>query len=237
VSAGCCSAPIYGAVQLVISQRQAHGSKLSWKGKNHSQLCGSYKEAPEREGDEESDPCDQMGGLGNKFVFIHAEQGGKLTNEDQKLVRSRSKPAKYKRRVVKDPETKWISVDGSSFRGGKLLQLAFPVSPSAVPQPQDNRPQAPKTSDAELIRPASRLVSPTVRYLPLVQFAEDLDSSSIGILHSSLFALPSPQQMWPTDRSLTHNVPKFTQACNGLSLSEISASSPRCIRQIGETGF
>jgi hypothetical protein len=164
------------------------------------------------------DPCDS-------FVFIHAEQSGKLAPEHRKLIRSRSKPSTYKRRVVKGSGVRWIAYGNTPCHGENLSTTPTPDPPglpqSVAPYEARNavslkeRQQILKTNDAKPISRAGKALALSPRYLPLARYAGDLDPHSINILHSSSSPLPShrmpPRMCSILTCSHTYSLPRLAE--------------------------
>ncbi|KAH8664709.1 hypothetical protein BX600DRAFT_464892 [Xylariales sp. PMI_506] len=133
----------------------------------------------------------------DNFVFIGAWQGGKPTPDDQKLIRSRSKPKKYRRKVVKESGTKWISYSDTLSHAAQSLILSNPVSPelrrSAAPSRRKARQasclvqqyqQECSSTGTESLSISKKAITSLYRDFPLWQFAGDLGPQSIAILRS-----------------------------------------------------
>ena len=154
-----------------------------------------------------------MSDRSDSFVFIHAEQGGKLTPEDRKLIRRRSKPSTYKRsKAVKGSGVKWIAYGNTLSHGKRLLTVSIPVSPGVqqcvVPYEArsadrlEDREEVIRPKDAERGSTVGKSIALPPAYIPLVRYAGDLDPHSIGILHSSSFPLTfSPNPTFASARS------------------------------------
>lgn len=132
------------------------------------------------------------------FVFVGSGESGKVKPEDRGKVRSHSMLGKNKR-VIEKPLSQWVSYKNSDSQPIKALMTSFPITKTSetgvtygkkrigLKSPK----QSPETQLARNKRvPLTSTPIVPLLNLPLVHFADSVDSQALDILFSRMLSAP-----------------------------------------------